>query len=84
MRDLIVGTADPADDTAPDWWARIRKAITSAAMGAIAVPVAWITAKTGVAIPVEWYEPLVAGIVGGVLNWAATYFPWNRSTPTTT
>lgn len=82
LRDLFIGTADPADDTAGPFIQRVRKAITSTVMGAIAVPFAWISAKTSGAIdvPMEAYEPIVAAIVGGFLNWVATYFPWNRKT----
>lgn len=78
LRDLFVGTADPADDTAGDFIQRVRKAITSAAVGYVGYAVAWFTAKTGLEIPVEWYEPFVAGAVGSFFQWAATYFPWNR------
>ena len=82
LRDLFIGAANPAEDSALPFIQRIRKAITSAAVGAIAVPLAWVSAKTSgaVNVPVELYEPIVAAIVGGLLNWAATYFPWNRKT----
>lgn len=80
LRDLFIGAANPADDSAPDWYAKIRKAIVSGIMGFLGSGTAWVTAKTNGAIdiPLPVLEGLVTSIVGGLLNWAATYFPWNR------
>lgn len=80
LRDLLIGTADPNDDTAPDWWGRIRKAIVAGIMGFVASGLTWLSAKTGgtIDLPLPAIEGIVTSLVGGLMTAIGAWLPWNR------